>query len=294
MKRLLVSLIVLMSSFCLFSEVFRSNQLAQKLEIIPSVPETGYALDDGNPSVLYLDGKQVRTITTTVTDELTVIIEDDGLGNTTERHYSKGLLVSETQSGPSGNRTTNYSYYDGHLVLSGTYVDGAAVSVTSFLRSPSGEAVIGVDQDGKVRLFSDSYVVEQGTVYREAVPGLVTTGTHTVNADGSITVSTEDRILTYSADGLLLKEVSDSETVTYTYNGKLLSSITVEKGNMKTVERYEDGLAKELATYKDGVISGILRYSESGNILTVYENGEPVAVVRYKMDNRTIESIEYK
>ena len=57
MKKLSVVILILLCASFLSAQVFRSNQLYQKLDELPAIPASGYALEiQGTNSVLYLDG----------------------------------------------------------------------------------------------------------------------------------------------------------------------------------------------------------------------------------------------
>ena len=118
MKKLPVILLILLSASFLSAQVFRSNQLYQKLDKLEAVPASGYALDiQGTHSILYLDGNAVATIDENRQGSDRIIEQKDLItGSIRTRIYRDGLLIRETESVDERISETAFTYIDGHLI----------------------------------------------------------------------------------------------------------------------------------------------------------------------------------
>ena len=120
------------------------------------------------------------------------------------------------------------------------------------------------------------------------------TGDYKILENGDILVELVDGSYTYSPDGLLMKVEQGSSVTINEYEG--LSLIRSEKtdGDKKTVTSYENGTELEVLDYEDGILVSRTIFTDSGKVQTLSSNGRELATVYYKMDNKTVDKIEYK
>ena len=65
-------------------------------------------------------------------------------------------------------------------------------------------------------------------------------------------------------------------------------------GDKRTVTIYSEGKESEILDYKDAILESRTVFTESGKVQTLYSNGREIATVYYKIDNRTVDRIEYR
>ena len=296
MRRVKAVLLLLFASSLLFAQVYRSNQLLQKLEELSSIPQEGYALDvNGDSSVLYLDGKPVMSVSTSIQGTDRIIEQKDiASGDLKTLIYEGGLLVSESETSYGVTEETIYTYIQGHLAFCTFKSDGQTVDIIFFLRSADGEEPVAAKDNGGLRFMSSSYMFQSGELFEIISSDLVLTGDYEVLENGDIVVELEDGTYTYSEDGLLMKLEQGSSVTKYSYEGRTLVHSETENGTKRTVTEYENGLEKEILDYEDGVLVSRTVCRDTGNIQTLYRNGREIATVYYKTDNRTVDRIEYK
>ena len=296
MKKLALVLLILSLASGLYATVYRSNQLHQKLEELPGVPETGYALEvRGTESKLYLDGKAVLTINESIQGNDRIIEQFDLLsGNTTTRIYKNGLLTRETETGEDGVSETVYVYVEGHLAFCTVLLNGNTVETVFFLRSSGNDEPVAVRDNNGLRFMSNSYLFQSGELFEILSSNLILSGDYETLESGDILVRLEDGNYRYSPDGLLLEVVRGSAVTTNEYDGlDLIRSETVD-GAFKTVTFYEDGREKDILEYEADILVSFTTFSDTGKVQTLYRNGRELATVYYKEDNRTVDRIEYR
>ena len=296
MKRIAAVLIVLIIASSLFARVYRSNQLFQRLEEIPYVPEKGYSIEvNGNSSILYLDGEAVISISES-TQGGDRIIEQVNLKNSYKKVlvYRNGLIERETETGPTGVDETVYTYINGHLAFCTLRHDGETVDIIFYLRSSVDDEPVAVKDKSGLRFMSGSYMFQEGELYRMISSNLVLTGDYEVSENGEILVKLEDGTYTYSPDGLLMKVVQHSSVTINEYEGTVLVRSERTDGDRKTVTNYLDGKESEILDYEDGSLVSRTIFTETGKVQTLYGNGRELATVYYKTDDRTVDRIEYK
>ena len=296
MKRTFLFLLLLSSLMCLNAEVFRSNQIGQKLEKVPEVLSTGYfIMEENGARSLYSDGILLWTEYTTNEEGDTVVLRTyPDSSNELRKVYRDGRLVLESEKDSGIRRDTSYAYSDGKLIFSSTEDTAGGKSVLSFLRSSDTGQIVGISDNGSIRFMSSSYLVQDGKLLESLVPGLVVSGEHTVLEDGNIQISEDNGVTSiYSNDGLLLSTVSGNRQTSYMYeDNKLICTESVD-GNVRETTNYENGRAKDQYYYEYGELVSHLVFNDEGNIKTLYRNGRVVAVVYYRRDNRTVDRIEY-
>lgn len=296
MKKLALVLLILSLASGLYATVYRSNQLHQKLEELPGVPETGYALEvRGTESKLYLDGKAVLTINESIQGNDRIIEQFDLLsGNTTTRIYKNGLLTRETETGEDGVSETVYVYVEGHLAFCTVLLNGNTVETVFFLRSSGNDEPVAVRDNNGLRFMSNSYLFQSGELFEILSSNLILSGDYETLESGDILVRLEDGNYRYSPDGLLLEVVRGSAVTKNEYDGlDLIRSETVD-GAFKTVTFYEDGREKDILEYEADILVSFTTFSDTGKVQTLYRNGRELATVYYKEDNRTVDRIEYR
>lgn len=296
MKKLSVVLILLFIVSSLFAQVYRSNQLNQRLEELSTVPQVGYALEvNGNSSILYLDGQAVLSINESTQGNNRIIEQTDLVkGSTKTLIYQNGLLSKETETGELGTDETIYTYINGHLAFCSIRHDGETIDTIFFLRSNYGDDPVAVKDNSGLRFMSGSYMFQSGELYEILSSNLVLTGDYEILESGEIIVKLDDGKYTYSSDGLLLKvEQGTSVTLNY-YDGLDLVRSEKTDGNKETVTSYEKGRETEILDYDEGILVSRTIFPETGKEQTIYTNGRELATVYYKMDNKTVDRIEYK
>ena len=296
MRKLSAVLLLLLFSSLLYAQVFRSNQILQRLEELDSIPVQGYALDvNGDESTLYLDGRAVVAIAESNQGDEGIIEQKElESGNTKTLVYRDGLLVQESLSSDGITEESIYTYIRGHLAFCTIRRDGQTLDVIFFLRSADGNEPVAVKDNDGLRFMSSSYMFQSGELYQIISSDLVLTGDYKVQESGEIVVELEDGTYTYSEDGLLLKLVQGASVTTNTYEGRqLVKSETVAGGNTKVV-LYENGAESEILDYEGSQLISRTLCRKEGNIQTLYRNGREIAVVYYNADNRTVERIEYR
>lgn len=296
MKRFSVVLILLLIASSLFAQVYKSNQLFQRLEANPSVADKGYSLEvNGNNSILYLDGKAVVSIneTTQGSDRIMEQIDLDS-GDKTVLIYQNGLLARETRTGVAGVDETIYTYINGHLAFCTIRHDGETLENIFYLRSSDGDEPVAVKDNSGLRFMSGTYMFQSGELYQILSSNLVLTGDYEVTENGEILVRLEDGTYTYSPDGLLMKVEQGTSVTINEYEGINLVRSEKTDGTKKTITSYENGRESEVLDYENGQLVSRTTFPDTGKVQVVYTNGRELATVYYKMDNKTVDRIEYK
>ncbi len=296
MRKLSAVLLLLLFSSLLYAQVFRSNQLLQRLEKLDSIPVQGYALDvNGDESTLYLDGRAVIAIAeSNQGDERIIEQKELESGNTKTLVYRDGLLVQESLSSDGITEESIYTYIRGHLAFCTIRRDGQTLDVIFFLRSADGNEPVAVKDNDGLRFMSSSYMFQSGELYQIISSDLVLTGDYKVQESGEIVVELEDGTYTYSEDGLLLKLVQGASVTTNTYEGRQLVKSETVTGENRKIVLYEGGSEHEILDYEGAQLISRTLCRKEGNIQTLYRNGREIAVVYYNADNRTVERIEYR
>ena len=296
MKKLSVVLLLLLSASFLYAQVYRSNQLYQKLDELPGIPQSGYALDiQGNLSVLYLDGKAVLTIDESVQGTERIIEQNDLItGIVRTRIYRNGLLIRETETTEEGVRETAFTYIEGHLAFCSVLLDGNTVDNIFFLRSSNNDEPVAVKDKEGLRFMSGSYMFQSGELYEILSSNLVLTGDYEILENGDILVKLDGGTYTYSPDGLLIKVEQGTSVTINEYEGLNLVRSEMTDGKYRTITMYSEGWESEILDYEDGILVSRTTFPDTGKVQVLYSNGRELATVYYKIDNRTIDRIEYR
>ena len=296
MRKLSAVLLLLLFSSLLYAQVFRSNQLLQRLETLDSIPVQGYALDvNGDESTLYLDGRAVIAIAESNQGNERIIEQKDlSSGNTKTLVYRDGLLVQEIAAVDGITEESIYTYINGHLAFCTVRRDGQTLDVIFFLRSADGDEPVAVKDNDGLRFMSSSYMFQSGELYQIISSDLVLTGDYEIQESGEIVVKLSDGTYTYSEDGLLLKVVQGSSTTINTYDGRTIVKSETVTGEARKVVLYENGSEIEIQDYDGNLLVSRTLCRKEGNIQILYRDGREIATVYYKMDNRTVDRIEYR
>ena len=296
MKKLSVVLLILLSASFLSAQVYRSNQLYQKLDELPVIPASGYALETlGNRSVLYLDGNAVASIDESRQGTDRIIEQKDLISGVVKtRIYRDGLLIRETETTEEGLRETSFTYIEGHLAFCSVLLDGETVDNIFFLRSSNNDEPVAVKDNEGLRFMSGSYMFQSGELYEILSSNLVLTGDYEILEDGDILVKLEGVTYTYSPDGLLMKVEQGTSVTINEYEGLNLVRSELTDGDSRTVTIYVDGKESEILDYEDGSLVSRTTFPDTGKVQILYSNGRELATVYYKLDNRTVDRIEYR
>ena len=296
MKKLSVVLLILLSASFLSAQVYRSNQLYQKLDELPVIPASGYALETlGNRSVLYLDGNAVASIDESRQGTDRIIEQKDLISGVVKtRIYRDGLLIRETETTEEGLRETAFTYIEGHLAFCSVLLDGETVDNIFFLRSSNNDEPVAVKDNEGLRFMSGSYMFQSGELYEILSSNLVLTGDYEILEDGDILVKLEGVTYTYSPDGLLMKVEQGTSATINEYEGLNLVRSELTDGDSRTVTIYVDGQESEILDYEDGSLVSRTTFPDTGKVQILYSNGRELATVYYKLDNRTVDRIEYR
>lgn len=296
MKKLSVVLLILLSASFLSAQVYRSNQLYQKLDELPVIPASGYALETlGNRSVLYLDGNAVASIDESRQGTDRIIEQKDLISGVVKtRIYRDGLLIRETETTEEGLRETSFTYIEGHLAFCSVLLDGETVDNIFFLRSSNNDEPVAVKDNEGLRFMSGSYMFQSGELYEILSSNLVLTGDYEILEHGDILVKLEGVTYTYSPDGLLMKVEQGTSVTINEYEGLNLVRSELTDGDSRTVTIYVDGKESEILDYEDGSLVSRTTFPDTGKVQILYSNGRELATVYYKLDNRTVDRIEYR
>ena len=296
MKKLSVVLLILLSASFLSAQVYRSNQLYQKLDELPVIPASGYALETlGNRSVLYLDGNAVASIDESRQGTDRIIEQKDLISGVVKtRIYRDGLLIRETETTEEGLRETAFTYIEGHLAFCSVLLDGETVDNIFFLRSSNNDEPVAVKDNEGLRFMSGSYMFQSGELYEILSSNLVLTGDYEILEDGDILVKLEGVTYTYSPDGLLMKVEQGTSVTINEFEGLNLVRSELTDGDSRTVTIYVDGKESEILDYEDGSLVSRTTFPDTGKVQILYSNGRELATVYYKLDNRTVDRIEYR
>ena len=297
MKKTLILLFLIFSVMSLNADVFRSNQLGQKLEKTDKISGKGvYLVEEGSIRFLYVDGSLFWTesVVKNSPEETMVIRKYENSDEELSRTYKDGRLVLESVTKSGVTTSSRFGYSDGQLIFVSDVAEDSTTSVQSFLRSSDKKDVIGISDSGSVRFLSDKYAFQDGEVLVNLAPGLVTSGEHRILENGDILimedVSTES---IYNQRGQLLSRKKGEKLVTYLYDDDYLIRVETKDRTSRIVENYGDGKPYDKYEYENEVLVSHTVFRDEGNIKTMYSQGRVVAVVYYKKDNRTIDRIEY-
>ena len=297
MKKTIVFLFLIVSVMTLNADVFRSNQLGQKLEKTDKVADKGvFLVEEGAMRFLYVDGSLFWTESTIKNspEETLILRTYENSDEELSRTYKDGRLFEESVTKSGVTTSSRFGYSDGHLIFVSDVSEDGTTSVRSFLRSSDKKDVIGVSDSDSVRFLSDKYSFQNGEVLVNLAPGLVTSGEHKILENGDILImedaSTES---VYNQRGQLLSRKKGEKLVTYLYDDDYLIRVETKDKTSRIVENYGDGKPYDRYEYENEILVSHTVFRDEGNIKTMYSQGRVVAVVYYKKDNRTVDRIEY-
>lgn len=297
MKKTIVFLFLIVSVMTLNADVFRSNQLGQKLEKTDKVADKGvFLVEEGAMRFLYVDGSLFWTESTIKNspEETLILRTYENSDEELSRTYKDGRLIEESVTKSGVTTSIRFGYSDGQLIFVSDVAEDGTTSVRSFLRSSDKKDVIGVSDSDSVRFLSDKYSFQNGEVLVNLAPGLVTSGEHKILENGDILImedaSTES---VYNQRGQLLSRKKGEKLVTYLYDDDYLIRVETKDKTSRIVENYGDGKPYDRYEYENEILVSHTVFRDEGNIKTMYSKGRVVAVVYYKKDNRTVDRIEY-
>ena len=297
MKKTIVFLFLIVSVMTLNADVFRSNQLGQKLEKTDKVADKGvFLVEEGAMRFLYVDGSLFWTESTIKNspEETLILRTYENSDEELSRTYKDGRLIEESVTKSGVTTSIRFGYSDGQLIFVSDVAEDGTTSVRSFLRSSDKKDVIGVSDSDSVRFLSDKYSFQNGEVLVNLAPGLVTSGEHKILENGDILImedaSTES---VYNQRGQLLSRKKGEKLVTYLYDDDYLIRVETKDKTSRIVENYGDGIPYDRYEYENEILVSHTVFRDEGNIKTMYSKGRVVAVVYYKKDNRTVDRIEY-
>ena len=297
MKKTIVFLFLIVSVMSLNADVFRSNQLGQKLEKTDKVADKGvFLVEEGAMRFLYVDGSLFWTESTIKNspEETLILRTYENSDEELSRTYKDGRLIEESVTKAGVTTSSRFGYSDGQLIFVSDVAEDGTTSVRSFLRSSDKKDVIGVSDSDSVRFLSDKYSFQNGEVLVNLAPGLVTSGEHKILENGDILImedaSTES---VYNQRGQILSRKKGEKLVTYLYDDDYLIRVETKDKTSRIVENYGDGKPYDRYEYENEILVSHTVFRDEGNIKTMYSQGRVVAVVYYKKDNRTVDRIEY-
>ncbi len=281
---LLLSLVLTLNA----TEIYKSNELGQKLELKNSIEQEGYFLELSDEfQTIYYNGSVYCTITSNVTNNMRTVTKNYSSGKVETYKYEDGLLKAYSNSDIS----IIYNYINNRLsfcILNDNEI--------FFLRSANDGTLIAIKRNSKVDLIGQSYLYQNGDFYDIVSNNLVFTGNYETLDDGSFSFNDGEKTYHYSSLGLLLSITSESETIDYSYENDVVSSIkTTKLDGSYSISKYENGTLISVNEYdKSDLISISTDYSNGSIIKTVYKDGRAVADIYYKDDNVTVDTIKYR
>lgn len=289
MKKSFLFLICISLCLTLYaSDIYKSNELGQKLDSVKSIGTEGYYLEvSATTSTLYFNGSAYLTITIEYDSNLKTITKKYSSGEIETYVYENGLLKTVNKNGT----TIVYNYIDNRLAFC-VVNDGEIF----FLRSKEDGNLIAIKRGSEIELLSDAYLYQDGSFYNILSNSIVLTGDFETLEDSTFKVVDEGKTYHYSEKGLLLSIESEEEKVEYNYVEAKISTIkTTYKNNSFKVESYDNGTLIKVEQFSEiGVLTTLDDYSTGKLIRTVYKDGRPVADIYYKEDNVSVNRIEYR
>ena len=289
MKKSFLFLICISLCLTLYaSDIYKSNELGQKLDSVKSIGTEGYYLEvSATTSTLYFNGSAYLTITIEYDSNLKTITKKYSSGEIETYVYENGLLKTVNKNGT----TIVYNYIDNRLAFC-VVNDGEIF----FLRSKEEGKLIAIKRGSEIELLSDAYLYQDGSFYNLLSNSIVLTGDFETLEDSTFKVVDEGKTYHYSEKGLLLSIESEEEKVEYNYVEAKISTIkTTYKNNSFKVESYDNGTLIKVEQFSEiGVLTTLDDYSTGKLIRTVYKDGRPVADIYYKEDNVSVNRIEYR
>ena len=289
MKKSFLFLICISLCLTLYaSDIYKSNELGQKLDSVKSIGTEGYYLEvSATTSTLYFNGSAYLTFTIEYDSNLKTITKKYSSGEIETYVYENGLLKTVNKNGT----TIVYNYIDNRLAFC-VVNDGEIF----FLRSKEEGKLIAIKRGSEIELLSDAYLYQDGSFYNLLSNSIVLTGDFETLEDSTFKVVDEGKTYHYSEKGLLLSIESEEEKVEYNYVEAKISTIkTTYKNNSFKVESYDNGTLIKVEQFSEiGVLTTLDDYSTGKLIRTVYKDGRPVADIYYKEDNVSVNRIEYR
>lgn len=291
-KAILILLILFSIELQLGAQFFRSNQLGQILSEIESLEDSGYCVDftEGGRN-LYYNGELIAQYSEVYSGDLRLVLEKTS-DSEHIKQYENEYLIRENLKKGEINTSIVYSYINGKLAFC-TISDDQSSVVIFFLRSSVNREPVAIRRDGTVTIITDSMVYSNDLVLEMLASGSVIEGDYSINEQGEIQIVEGSVVYTYSLDGILLTEESPNSRTQYLYEDYMMKEKVTYLNGSYMVESYEEGKAISLSTYESDLLTSQIVYNENGNIQTLFQNGNAIATVRYKQDNRTVDSIEY-
>jgi antitoxin component YwqK of YwqJK toxin-antitoxin module len=331
MKRVLVLLLVSVISVSLMAAQFKSNRLGQNLG--KASPDDSYVMKDYNgpepvlpseisapsgkciisSSVLWHDGAQLTRFDRFDYQTSYAICITDAESGEIERasYFENGRIVLLSVHSNGSIFSHKYIYDDsGELVQTVNLKDGILSSTDFYYRNSHSKLAMvrTVDVSSAVNdvLVSDSFIYENGKLIMDSVTldlensavkaekqeGLLVLST---SAPGGITTRTvmDEKGRTVKKDTLFNGSLVSSTDYSYDDKGILLQSSYTEGAS--TADTYYDANGKVIKEEEktDGVLMVTNEYSGGEKHQTLYESGEPYAIVDYDEITGKIKKVTY-
>lgn len=304
--RLLMVVMLLSCLSSLSAYQVLSNALGQDLG--PSRnEEPSYVLEvEGDKRTLLFEGKPIRQ---TTVDGGKVTMTDLEKGTSTVKTYSGKQLMGEKE----GKKETTYVYDgDGRLERINVSLDGSLESMTFFCHDASTGRLSSVVETGTIRAFGpdgsfnladekDSFhygkignmYVKEGDANSPFVSdenGLLTTTRiekgntvkESFDNDGNVVVRT-----TTDAKGKVTRN-------SYVYEkGQVVEETATDALGTETTTAYKDGDIVSVSMVRDGILRSFMEYGLEGKMETVYDNGNPYAIVVYEGNTKKVKEVRY-
>lgn len=302
-------LMVVMLLSCLSSlSAYRvlSNALGQDLGPARNEEPTYLLEIEGDKRTLLFEGKPIQQ---TIVEGDQITMTDLEKGTSTVKTYSGKQLMSEKE----GKKETAYVYDgEGRLVRINVFLDGTLESMTFFCHDASTGKLSSVVESGTIRAFgpdgsfdladdNDSFHYGKiGNMYVKEGEG---NGSSFSEENGLLTTTRIEKGNTvkesFDDDGnVVVRTITDAKgKVTrsaYVYEqGDVVGKTTADASGTETTTSYQDGDIVSVSTTKDGILRSILEYGDEGKMETVYNNGEPYAIVLYEGNTKKVKEVRY-
>lgn len=291
MHKVVCFLLFLFSLTSVFSDVFDSNELFQRLSDKSELTSSGWELvSSPDRDVLYLDGEiQGEKVYypdgyEKISEERSERIFSDKDGNVVRR------IIKER------DKTEEFNYF---------YTDGVLSSYTYALDAKLVKKINYIDARGRLVALSgdkSAYLTEESVVYRDANGKAVAITTsdlkpvdssQSMNEDGSLSEIVDGVLYTYSSNGRLESKEGDGFSVKYIYSedGALISMQTI-RGDIKTIDEFKASIKEKTTEFKSGTIECVRTYPEEGIVEEIrYLSGKPRYRMIFDMDGKRLKEV---
>ncbi len=272
MRRIIaLSIALLILLFPVYSEIWKSNELGQKLLLLDSISDSGWILKSSdNESELFHDG--ISVYRKTAADNAEYLVFESGRE---EIYEYEGYRITRQIIRDDGIEEEYRIRYDGDSISGYEYsIDGEVrkrVSYSSFnnkLTSISGDSngyfgydFYSYDSDGdvvRVRISPDGKLSRgEDEVLERNAEGLFSKN---IERDG------KEWTLSYDDNLRLIEEHSDGISISYCYEDDELKEKQIENGSSMTIEEYDNGSVVRKREYADGELKKVRTRLSDGKV----------------------------